>query len=32
MRYGSELVDDLMMEYGDEKGYQSEDGGKHIVP
>ena len=32
MRYGGELVDDLMMEYGEEKGYNRNDDAKHIVP
>lgn len=32
MRCGGELVDDLMMEYSDDKGYRSSEDGKHIVP
>jgi hypothetical protein len=32
LRGGSELSDDLLMEYGDEKGYDSEDDGQHVVP
>ncbi len=32
LRNGGKLVDDLMVEHGDEKGYRGEDDGNHIVP